>query len=319
MSFSTPLALLALLAIPLLIRWYAGEQRRRARAARELVTPALMPSVAPRRPGWRRHGPMLLFAVAIAALIIAAARPQRSVAVPVDSAAIMLANDISSSMTATDVKPSRLAAAKRAAERFLTGVPGAMEVGSLEFAAHPTVLQSPTTDHNLTKSAVAGLGPPSGHTAIGDAIQIALHVLTTLPKHGGKRPPGAIVLLSDGGSDLGSDPVAAARQAAADHVPIYTVSLGTPNGTIRVRRGTRIVNVPVPVSSQLLRQIAQVSRGRSFTAANAGSASAVYAHLAAELGHKHVKQEITASFAGGGLALLLLGSLLSLAWFGRLA
>jgi Ca-activated chloride channel homolog len=318
-SFATPLVLLGLLAIPLLIRWYAGEQRRRTRDARELVAPALMASVAPRRPGWRRHAPMLLFAVAIAALIIAAARPQRTVAVPVNGAAIMLANDVSASMKATDVKPYRLAAAKAAAERFIATVPATIEVGSLQFASTPIVLQSPTTNHALTRSAVAGLGPPAGHTAVGDAIQAALHVLTTLPKQGSRRPPGAIVMLSDGGSDLGSDPIAAARQASADHIPVYTIALGTPNGTIPVQEGPRTVNVPVPVSSQLLAQVARASGGRWFTASNAASVSAVYTHLAAELGHKNVKREITASFAGGGLALLLLGSVLSLAWFGRLA
>ncbi len=319
MTFATPLVLLALIAIPVLIRWYVGEQRRRARLARGFVAPALTPSVVPRRPGWRRHAPMLLFAIAIAALIIAAAGPQRSVAVPVDSAAIMLANDISASMNATDVRPSRLAAAKAAAERFLTRVPAAIEVGSLQFATRPTVLQSPTTNRALTRSAVAGLGPPTGHTAIGDAIQVALRLLSTLPKQGGKRPPGAIVLLSDGGSDEGSDPLAGARQAAADRIPIYTIALGTPNGTIRVKRGPATVNVPVPVSSQLLRQVAQASGGHSFTAADAAGVSTIYAHLATELGHKHVKREMTASFAGGGLALLLIGSVLSLAWFGRLA
>lgn len=319
MSFTTPLVLLGLLAIPLLIRWYAGEQRRRTRAARELVAPALMASVAPRRPAWRRHAPMLVFALAIAALIIAAARPQRTVAVPVDSAAIMLANDVSASMNATDVKPYRLAAAKAAAERFLSRVPATIQVGSLQFATKPTVLQSPTTNHALTKAAVAGLGPATGHTAIGDALQSALHALTTLPKQGSRRPPGAIVLLSDGGSDLGSDPITAAHQAAADHIPVFTIALGTPHGTIPVKRGSTTVKVPVPLSSQLLQQVAQVSGGRSFTAGDAASVSAVYAHLAAELGHKNVKREITASFAGGGLALLLLGSALSLAWFGRLA
>jgi Ca-activated chloride channel family protein len=262
---------------------------------------------------------MLLFMVAIAALIVAAARPQRTVAVPVNSAAILLANDVSSSMSATDVKPSRLEAAKRAAERFIGGVPTAIEVGSVQFASRPIVLQSPTTNHSLAQSAVASLGPPGGHTAIGDTIQTALHLLTTLPAQGTRRPPGAIVLLSDGGSDAGSDPLAAARQAAADRIPIYTVSLGTPHGTIAIRRGSTIVRQPVPVSSQLLQEVAHVSGGRFFTAANAGDASAVYAHLATELGHKQVKREITASFAGGGLVLLLLGSVLSLTWFGRLA
>ena len=112
MSFSSPLVLLALVAIPLLIRWYAGQQRRRTRAAEAFAAPKLTPSVAPRRPGWRRHAPMLVFAIATAVLIVAAARPQKTVAVTVNKGAVMLATDVSSSMTATDVRPSRLAASR---------------------------------------------------------------------------------------------------------------------------------------------------------------------------------------------------------------
>jgi Ca-activated chloride channel family protein len=239
--------------------------------------------------------------------------------VPVDSAAIMLANDVSDSMNSRDVAPSRLVAAQRAAERFLAGVPSTIQVGSLEFARHPIVLQSPTSDHALTKAAVEQLRVGGGGTATGDAVLSALHVLTTLPKQGGKRPPAAIVLLSDGGANAGYSPAASARQAKADHIPIYTIALGTLHGTVPVKQGANTINAPVPVSDQQLRQIAQLSGGRAYTAADASRASAVYAHLATELGHKHVKREITAGFAGGGLALLLAGSVLSLAWFGRLA
>jgi Ca-activated chloride channel family protein len=317
-SFSSPLVLIALVAIPVLIWWYAGRQRRRARAAVAFVAPALALSVAPHSPGWRRHAPMLVFAIAIAVLILAAARPQRTVAIPVDSAAIMLENDISSSMMATDISPSRLGAAKRAAERFVAGVPNTVLVGQIEFARRPILLQSPTTDHSLTQSAIAQLRPGGGGTAIGDSITTAVHVLTTLPAKGGKRPPSAIVLLSDGSSNVGSAPLAAASQAKAQHIPIYTIALGTPNGTIPIKRGTQTVNTPVPVGTQELAQIASSSGGRAYTAANSANASAVYAHLATQLGHKRVKHEITASFAGGGLVLLLLGSGLSLFWFRRL-
>lgn len=319
MSFSTPLVLLGLVAIPVLATWYVSRQRQRARAAEAFAAPALTPSVAPHRPGWRRHAPMLVFAIALAALIAAAARPQRTVAVPVDSAAIMLANDISSSMMATDVRPSRLGAAQRAAERFVGGVPAAVEVGQMEFARRPILLQSPTTDHALTLAAIAQLRPGGGGTAIGDTINTAVHVLTTLPRKAGKRPPGAIVLLSDGSSNVGADPVTAAQQAKAQHIPIYTIALGTASGTIPIKHGARTVTTPVPVSPQELAQIATLSGGRAFSAADSAKASTVYAHLATQLGHKNVKHEITASVAGGGLVLLLLGSGLSLLWFGRLA
>ena len=125
MSFASPLVLLALLGIPLLIWWYTRQQRRRGRAAAAFVTPALTESVAPRRPRWRRHLPMLAFLIAIAVLIAAAARPQRSVAVPVTNGAIMIAQDVSSSMKATDVAPTRLAAAQHAADHFLATIPSA--------------------------------------------------------------------------------------------------------------------------------------------------------------------------------------------------
>ena len=317
MSFLHPAVLVALLVIPLLIAWYLGQQRRRGRAAAAFTAPVLSASVAPRRPRWRRHVPMLAFALALAVLIVAAARPQRTVAEPVDTASIMLANDTSGSMAATDVAPSRLAAAEKAANRFLAKVPGSVHVGLLEFNTTVALLQSPTTDHALVSSALAQLRVTGG-TAIGGALRTALHTLATVPKEGGKKPPGAILLLSDGASDVGSDPITAAQQAAAAHIPIYTVELGTPNGTVNEKRGNQTVTVPVPPNPAQLAEIARVSHGQAFTATDAKGLNTIYERLGAELGHKKVKHEITATFTGGGLALLLLGAAASLMWFGRL-
>jgi Ca-activated chloride channel family protein len=220
-------------------------------------------------------------------------------------------------MASVDVAPSRLGAAERAAGQFLASLPAAIRVGVIEFNQKPVLLQSPTTDHSLARSALGQLRA-SGHTAIGDAINRALEVLTSLRTPGGKRPPGAIVLLSDGTSTTGADPFTAARQAAARHIPIYTVALGTRHGTITNWHGKKRVSVPVPLNPTELQQLAHLSGGREFTAANAGGLKTVYAHLAAQLGQKHVKREVSASFAGGALVLLLLGSALSLRWFGRL-
>ncbi len=317
MSFLHPAVLVALVAIPLLIGWYVGQQRRRARAASAFAAPALTASVTPRRPRWRRHVPMLAFALALALLIVAAARPQRTVAEPVDTASIMLANDTSGSMAATDVSPTRLAAAEKAANQFLAKVPGSVRVGVLEFNTTVALLQSPTTDHALVSSALAQLRVAGG-TAIGDALQTALHTLAAVPREGGKRPPGAILLLSDGASDVGSDPITAAQQAASSHIPIYTVELGTPNGTVKEKRGNQTVTVPVPPNPAQLAEIARVSHGQAFTATDAKGLDTIYQRLGAELGHKKVKHEITDSFAGGGLVLLLLGGAASLVWFGRL-
>ena len=317
MSFASPLVLIALLAIPVLIWWYGGQQRRRTKAASTFVNPILTESVTPKRPRWRRHVPMLVFLVAIAALVVAAARPQTTSAVPLRQGAIMLAQDVSSSMRSTDVRPSRLGAAQRAASNFVAKVPSSFRVGLIQFNEKATLLQSPSTDHSLTRDALSQLRA-DGHTAVGDAITAAAHSLTKIPPQDGKRIPSAIVLLSDGTSDFGSDPIAAARQAGQQHIPIYTIALGTSRGTIAVPHGRRTVQTPVPLSAQQLQQIAKASGGRSFTANDTSGLHAIYQNLAAQLGHKQVKNEITASFAGVALALLLVGSLLTLRWFGRL-
>jgi Ca-activated chloride channel homolog len=315
MTFLHPLTLVALVAIPLLIWWYAGQQRRRAEAASAFAAPRLAASVVPQRPRWRRHVPMLVFALALAVLIVAAARPQRVVAVPINTASIMLANDTSGSMAATDVKPTRLQAAQRAASAFISKVPDSVRLGLVEFNSKVTVLQSPTTDHSLVRAALAEL-KVTGGTAIGDAIRTSLRALTATKN--AKQPPAAIVLLSDGASDVGSAPLSAAQQAAADHIPIYTVVLGTAHGTVAEKRASGTVTVPVPPDPQQLAQIASISHGKAFTATDAKGLNTVYKRLGDQLGHKKVKHEITATFAGGGLVLLVLGGVASLAWFGRI-
>lgn len=317
MSFLHPAVLVALVALPVLTVWYTRQQRLRKKAATAFANPALAPSVAPRSPRWRRHIPMLAFALALAVLIIAAARPQRTVAVPINTASIMLANDTSGSMAATDVSPSRLAAAQKADSEFLDSVPASVRVGLVEFNTKAALLQSPTTDRGLVKSALAQLHVTGG-TAIGDAIQTSLKALANVPRQNGKQPPSAIVLLSDGATDAGSDPITAAQQAAAKHIPIYTVELGTPNGKVTEKRGNKTITVPVPPNPQQLQEIARIAHGESFTVADAKKLDTVYQHLGKELAHKKVKHEVTAGFAGFGLLLLLLGSAGSLAWFGRL-
>lgn len=319
MSFADPLVLLGLLAIPLLVRAYVGRQRQRAQAAAAFVAPALISSVAPAGPGWRRHAPMLAFAVAAAILIIAAARPQRSVARAVTDGAVMLADDVSGSMQATDVTPSRERAAQRAGAQFIARVPGTVQVGVLEFARTPLVLQSPTADHQLASRALAHPPRFGGGTAIGKAILTAAQELQSVPRVGGRRPPGAIVLISDGASNVGVGAVMAARRVAAMHIRVYTVSVGTAHGTIKVRRGSRTVTAPVPVARRQLAQIAAASGGRSFRTSDAAGVDGAYRHLAARLGRRRVNEQITQSFAGAGLVVLLIGSVMSLRWFGRLA
>jgi Ca-activated chloride channel family protein len=317
-SFANPLVLLALLALPLLAAWYVAHQRTRRAAAAAFAAPRVQPSVVPRRPGWRRHLPMLAFALAIAVLVLAAARPQRTIAVPVERAAIVLATDVSGSMLATDVHPSRLIAAKRAARAFVDEVPRAVNVGVLAFNNRATVLQSPTRNRAAARAAIDRMAV-SGGTATGEAIATAVAALRALPGEGGRRPPGAIVLISDGTATNGRDPLAAARAAQRLGIPVYTVALGTERGTIEVpdgEGGTRTERVPPDPGA--LAAIARESGGESFAAEDEARLATVYERLGSQLGHRDAKRQITSAFAAGGLALLLLGAAMSLRWFGRL-
>lgn len=318
MSFAAPLALLALLALPLLLGWYVAQQRARRAAAAAFAAPRMAPSVAPRRPRWRRHVPMLAFALALALLVAAAARPQRTIAVPVEHAAIMLATDVSGSMQATDVQPTRLVAAKRAARAFLDRVPARVNVGVMAFNQNASVLQSPTLDRADARDAIDRM-TVSGGTATGDAIATAVTALGNVPGVNGRRPPGAIVLISDGSSDYGIDPVSAAQAAARVHIPVYTVALGTDHGTIQVQTANgRTRTVRVPPDPQSLAAIAHASGGETFTAETTDGLSAVYERLGSQLGRRDEHRQVTSAFAAGGLVLLLAGAGLSLRWFGRL-
>ena len=311
MSFGAPLALIALIAVPALAVWYAG--RRQAIAAREaaFVSPVLAPSVAPRRPGWRRHAPLVAFLAALTALIVALADPRVTRAASTESSTIMLACDVSGSMGATDVSPTRIRAAELAAQRFLAAAGPHVSVGVMVFDQLPDVLLDPTTDHAAVRRALSGWRPHGG-TAIGTAIDTAVALL------GRRRGHAAIVLLSDGGSTSGADPLGAARRAAAVHVPVDTVALGTPGGRIAAHRNGRTFSVPVPPDPQLLGQIARVSGGTGFSARDAGHLNAVYAKLGAALARHRVRYALAADLAGAALALIGLGSALSLRWFGRL-
>ena len=259
MSFAAPLVLICLLAVPLLVGLYAVHLRDRKRAAAAFAAPALTASVAPHRPRWRSHVPMLAFLLALAILILAAARPQKTVAVPVERASIMLITDVSGSMQATDVRPTRLVAARIAAKRFVAKVPKTVNVGVMALSSKPRVLASPTRDRVAINAALDQLTARGG-TGTGEAIQAATNILRHQPGVNGKRPPAAIVLLSDGAATGKVDPVAAAQAARKLRIPIYTVALGTAQGTITVPRpgdagGTETRRVPP--DPQSLAEVAQ--------------------------------------------------------------
>jgi Ca-activated chloride channel family protein len=314
-SFGAPLALLGLALLPVLAVLYARHQRSRTRAARAFASPLLAASVTPTRPGWRRHAPMAVLAAAIALLLVAAAKPQTTVAVPVEHASILLMTDVSGSMQAQDVSPTRLIAVRRAATTFVDGVPKQVNVGVMAFNQTPAILQSPTTDRIAVKSALQRL-KSSGGTATGNAVRAAVRILTAGSR---KPPPSAIVLLSDGKSTSGVAPLTAAQEAGRRHIPIYTVALGTATGTITVpRKGGGTETRQVPPDPETLRQMSAASGGQAFQAADAQRLSQVYERLGSQLGRKNVPRQISSLFAAGALALLLAGASLTLRWFGRL-
>jgi len=317
MHFVDPLFLLTLVALGAGVVAYVAVAVRRRRRGTAFANPALIPNVAPSSPRWRRHLPLAIYALALAALLIAIAKPTTTVAVPDERASIMLVTDVSGSMTATDVAPNRMRAARGAARRFVEDVPDRIRVGVMAFNQRPHTLQRPTRDRAEVMQALNRMRP-SGGTATGEALKAALQVLRPPLEEGEEPAPAAIVLLSDGESVTGRDPVAVAREAADARVPIYTVALGTDAGTIEVRRrdGTTVTE-PVPPDPETLREIAEISGGAAFTAAASDELGAVYERLGSQLGTRDEERQITVWFVGGALALLGLGAAVSLTTMGR--
>jgi Ca-activated chloride channel family protein len=274
--------------------------------------------VAPSRPGWRRHAPLAVYGIALVVLIVALAKPQTTVAVPVERASIMLTTDYSGSMQSTDVAPTRLAAARAAGERFLTQVPANVRVGLVAFNGSARLIETPSTDRAAIRTALGTLRP-SGGTATGEALAVSLAALTRVTDGSGTRPPAAIVLLSDGKSVKGRPPQLLAQRAKELKIPIYTVTLGTPQGTIQVTDSQGVTQTrPVPPDPVESQAVAQLSGGKAYTAETAKDLSAVYQQLGSRIGTRNEKREITAAFSGGALALLVGGAGLSLLWFRRL-
>jgi Ca-activated chloride channel homolog len=308
MSFAAPLFLVGLLALPAGAALYLLARRRRRRFAVRFPGAPVAALAVPAASRWRRLAPTALLAAAVGMLVLALARPEATVAVPVEQASVVLVTDTSRSMTATDVAPDRLEAARSAAERFLDEAPDELRVGAVAFSDTARVLQPPTTEHEQVRAALGGLVADGG-TATGDGLDAALRALE--PGEGERRPPAAVVLLSDGKQTIGQDAVTVAQEAGSARVPVYTVALGTPDGVVDG-------NLRVPPDPEALREIAQASGGQAFEASDGDELTAVYERLGSQLGTREETREITAGFAAVGL--LLLGGALagSVRWFGRL-
>jgi Ca-activated chloride channel homolog len=311
-----PLWLLTLLALPLLLAaQFARRKRARRYAVRFTGVSNLKLAAAAAGPSWRRHVPTAFMFAALALLAIALAKPQHTVAVPVGRASVVMVTDHSLSMEADDVQPDRLTAAKAAAHSFLARVPKQVKIGVVTFSDTPDTVQAPTEDHDAARRVIDGQAP-GGATDTGDALEVALQALRN-SAGSGKIPPSSIVLLSDGRTTTGRDPLAVARNAAKLHIPIYTVSLGTENALIPNPGGFG-PPVPVPPDPELLRNIAKASGGRAFTAEDDSQLSSIYKSLGNQLGTRGKRSEITAAFALAGIAMLLAAAAASSRIAGRL-
>jgi Ca-activated chloride channel family protein len=310
MSFQAPLFLLGLVAIPLVLAALWAARRRPARYVVRFPAAPTLAAVVGRTGRARRIIPPTLLCLALAGLVTALARPEATIAVPVERASVMLVTDTSGSMNATDVSPSRLAAAQKAADRFLDRVPESLQTGLVAYADGPHTVLRPTQDREQVEATVQALRAEGG-TATGDALESALNALGERNRN---SPPAAIVLLSDGASKTGRDPAEVAREARTAGVPIYTVALGTADGV--VEQGGQVINVaPDP---QALAEVAEISGGRAFAAEDADALDEVYETLGSRIGTKQERREISAGFAAVGLLLLGGAAFTSLRWRGRL-
>jgi Ca-activated chloride channel homolog len=313
MNFLAPGRLWLLLAVVALLVGYVVVQRQRRHYAARFTNLELLASVAPKRPGWRRHVAAAALLGALVILVTAWARPTRPEQVPRERATVMLAIDTSTSMEATDVEPSRVEAAKAAASSFADGMPDRFRLGLVAFNSDARQIVAPTQDHASVRNAIERLRLDS-YTAIGEAIFTSLDSLQDVPSRTSNRRLAHIVLMSDGDTNTGRSNESAAAAASSRRVPVTTIAFGTDDGTI----GSGNDEYNVPVDRDALREIADATKGRFYEAQSADQLSAVYDNIGSSVGFRTEQREATAWFVGIGLVLVIAGAGASLIWTSRL-
>lgn len=336
MSFGHPLLLLTLLILPLAAIVYLWLDRRPAKYTMTFTNMDVLASVAGGR-SVRRYIPPAIALLALASLCIALARPHRTVLVASDRATVVVVVDVSGSMQATDVKPTRLAAAQAAVRTFLKKMPPNVRVALIAFAGDPQVAAPPTTDREVILEGLDSLSYYSGYggTAIGDALAAAVELVKpTNPnapqtiayytRIATKKSPVSIVFLSDGHQTRGLlQPLEGAQKAKDAGIPVYTIALGTPNGVLTrppggfggggfgPGGGVGPTQIPVPPDPATLRQIALTTGGKFFDARSAKAVSSAYSHLGSIVARDKGKREATYAFLGLAAILLVLAGVFS--------
>ena len=316
MSFESPTLLVALLLVPVAVFGYLALERRSSRYGVRFTNVDVLASVLEERRPWGRHVPAALLLAAVAALLVALARPTVTVAAPQERATVVLLVDVSGSMRAEDVAPSRLEAARAAMHSFLEKVPKEIRVAVVAFSDGPEVVVPPTSDRNLARAGIDLLAPGFG-TALGDGLARAAELAAGVGEEGslGKAPLdadgkslAAVLLLSDGKQTRGElTPDEGAVRAKEARVPVYAIALGTDTGTIEVFRFGQTQTVNVPPDRQTLRQVADVTGGEYFDAPDAERLTSVYERLGSRVGRAKEQREVSVAFVAVG-ALLALGA-----------
>ena len=315
-NFRTPDRLWLLAAVVALAVSYGILQRRRRSYAVRFTNLALLDTVAPNRPGWRRHLPAGLLLLALAGMVGAFAQPTSNKRVPRERATIIVAIDTSLSMKATDVVPNRIEAAQAAAKKFINLLPKRLNVGLVTFNGLAQVKVAPTQNRQELLAAIDQIRLGE-RTAIGDAIFVSLDAIKSAPAASDKQAvPARIVLMSDGSTTVGRPDAQASAAAKKQKVPVSTIAFGTAEGTITI--DGQPGPVPVAVNPEALAKIANDTGGTAFTAATGQQLENVYKDIGSSVGYTTEERDIGDTFVGASLLALFAAAVLSQLWFCRL-
>ena len=328
MSLGSPWMLLSLAVVPLLVLAYVKVVRRRSRRADRLATEGLVPTTTSGRgTRWRRHLPFALFATAVVLVCVGLARPTMSLALPQREGTVILAFDVSNSMRAKDLEPTRLAAAKRAATAFAQRQPGTIRVGVVAFGDSAQTVLRPTNAKEEVLATIRRLSTGGG-TSLGQGLFTSLSTIagkplqidqSALESEGGEVDIGffgssEVVLLSDGENTSRLDPLMLAEVASSAGVRVHTIGVGTPEGAVVEVEG---FNLATALDEELLTEIAETTDGTYHRAGDTATLERIYESIDLELVRVESEHEVTALFAAAGGIVLALGAILSIAWFGR--
>jgi Ca-activated chloride channel homolog len=321
MSFGVPLLLLFLLAVPVAVALLVLLERYRSRRATAWAPAALLPNMTTKPKQLHRHLPTALTLLGVALLLVGFARPKATYHVKAQEATLVLVLDVSGSMAANDAQPTRFAAAKAVIQRFIANVPKGYRLSLVTFSDHVAVSAAPTRNMDAVSAALARAHTGPQGTALAAAVARAVRVAALVKGSvAGHRPPAAVVVLSDGGQTAGRvSPEQAAAAALKAKIPVSTILVGTPDGVVQQKlKGGFTERIQVPAQPQSLETIARGSGGRFTGGVAAVDVKGSYEELGSRTGRRKKTIEVSAAAAGGGLAFVLAGGLLSGLWFRRI-